>query len=80
MEGARRAIAGLTLGGEQSTWRFARHLLYVRSKSRGGRPAAIGRMSVGVQAKQVVHHLWTLCHKTANCFTMWTVREQTAPP
>lgn len=32
-----------------------------------------------VQAKQFVHHLWTLCQKTANLLTMWTGGWQSSP-
>jgi len=37
-------------------------------------------MSVGVQAKQFVHYLGTLCQKTGSFLTMCTVGEKSSPP
>jgi len=40
----------------------------------------MARMSVVVQVKQFVHHLWGLCQKAASFLTMLTVGVKTSPP
>lgn len=59
--GERRAVAGFISGGEHSIRRVASHFWYDSNRSRGGRQASTARMQVGVQEKQLVHHLWVLC-------------------
>ena len=72
-------MAGLISGWEQGTKRLARRFLYVRSKLRVGRQASITRMSVGVQVRQSIHYLWTLCQKAATLLAMRLVGEKTSP-
>ena len=69
-EGGSLAAAGLISGGEHITLRQARRRLYARRRLTGGKQASTARMSIGVQAKQLVVHLWTLCQKDASFLVM----------
>jgi len=40
----------------------------------------MAKISVGVDMKQLVVHLWTLCQKTEGFLTMWTVGTKTSAP
>jgi len=62
-EGGRRAVAALISRGEHSTLRHARRHLYESRRLSGGRQASTARMSLGLQEKPLVVHLWTLCQK-----------------
>ena len=79
-EGGSRAIARSIPGEDQSILRFARRFLYAKSWSSSGRQASIARISVGVQVKQFVHHLWVLCQEAESFLIIWTVGAKTSPP
>jgi len=66
--------------GEHSTRTLVSRLLLAKSRSSVGRQAAIARIPVGVQAKQFVHHLWTLCQKSARFLDMCTIAWKMSPP
>ena len=74
------AAAGLSSRGEHITLRQARQCLYARRSSRGGRQASTARMSMGVHAKQLVVHLWTLCQKAESFRVMWAVGLKVSAP
>jgi len=74
------AAAGLISGGEHITLRQARRRLYARRRSTGGKQASTARMSTGVQAKQLVVHLWTLCQKAASFLVIWIVGSNVSAP
>jgi len=59
-EGWRRAVAGFTLGGEQTTLSAASLCRWVTRRETGGRHDATESIPVGVAEKQFVVHLWTL--------------------
>ena len=40
----------------------------------------MARISVGVDMKQLVVHLWTLCQNTESFLTRWTVGIKTSAP
>ena len=80
MEGRSLAIAGLISGGEHIILRFARRSMYARRSSCGGRQASMARISEGVDMKQLVVHLWTLCQNTDSFLVMWTVGMKTSAP
>jgi len=79
-ERRRRAATTLICGGEHNTLRSASWHLYLRKSSRGGRPASMARMSVGVHRKQLVVHLWILCQKEESFRVMWTVGVRVSAP
>ena len=58
-EGWRRAVAGFTLGGEQTTLSAASHCRWVIRRGTGGRPDSTESIPVGVAEKQLVVYLWT---------------------
>jgi len=62
-EACRRAVAGLTLGGEQTVLRAASLCLCETRRGIGGRQDSTARMPMGVDEKQLVAHLCTLCQK-----------------
>src|SRR5712691_7896073 len=59
----RRAVAGLTSGGEHTTLSAASLWRWDIKRGMGGRQDSTARMPVGVAEKQFVDHLWTLCQK-----------------
>ena len=62
-EGCRCAVAGLTLGGEQTVLRATSPYLCDTRRGIGGRQDSMARMQMGVDEKQLVVHLCTLCQK-----------------
>jgi len=60
-----RAVAGFTLGGEQTTLRAASLCRWVIRSETGGRHDSTESIPVGVAKKQVVVHLWTLRQKVS---------------
>ena len=62
-EGWRRAVAGFTLGGEQTILSAASlYRLVIRGET-GGRQDSTESISVSVAENQFSVHLWTLCQK-----------------
>jgi len=59
-EGRRRAVAGFTLGGGQTTPSTASLCRWVTRRETGGRHDSTESIPVGVAEKQFVVHLWTL--------------------
>jgi len=73
-------VAGLITQGEPSTLRQARQYLYTRRRLSGGRQASTARMSVGVQEKQFVVDLWTLCQKAESLLSICAVGLKVSAP
>jgi len=61
--GWRRAVAGLTVGGEQTSLIAASLCRWVIRSEIGGRQDSTERIPLGVAEKQFVVHLRTLCQK-----------------
>ena len=59
-DGWRWAIAGFTLGGEQTTLSAANLCRWATRRETGGRHDSTESIPVGVAEKQFVVHLWTL--------------------
>jgi len=59
-EGKRRAVAGFTLGGEQTTLSATSLCRWVIRRETGGRHDSTESIPVGVTEKQFVVYLWTL--------------------
>jgi len=64
-EGWRRAVAGLTLGGEQTTLSAASLCRWMIRRETGGRQDSNESIPVGVAEKQFVVHLWTFRQKVS---------------
>jgi len=79
-EGGSLAVARLISGGEHRILRCARPPFYVTRSSSGGRKASMARVSVGVDIKQLVVHLWTVCENAASFLVMWTVGRKASAP
>ena len=62
-EGCRRAVSGLTLGGEQTVVRVASLCVCETRRGIGAKQDSMTRMAVGVDEKQLVANLCTLCKK-----------------
>ena len=62
-EGCRRAVPGLTPGAEQTVLRAASFCLCNTRRGIGGKKDSMARMPTGVNKKQLVAHLYTLCQK-----------------
>ena len=61
--GCRHGVAGLIPGREQTVLRAARLCLCDTRRGIGGRQDSMARMLMGVDEKQLVAHLCTLCQK-----------------
>jgi len=57
----RRALAVVTPGGEQTVLRAARFCLCDTRSRKGGKQDSMARMPIGVEEKQLVAQLGTLC-------------------
>jgi len=64
MAGCRCVVPGLTRGGEQKTLTAASLCRWETRRGTGARHDSIARMPIGVEEKQFVAHLCTLCQKT----------------
>ena len=62
-EGCRHSVAGLTPGGEQTVRRAAILCRWDTRRGMGGRQDSIVKMLTGVDGKQLVAHLCTMCQK-----------------
>ena len=62
--GCRRVVPRLNPGGEQNTLRAASLCRWETRRETGARHDSIARMPIGVEEKQFVAHLCTLCQKT----------------
>jgi len=76
----RRAVAWLTLGGEQTLLRAARLCLCATRSWIGGRQDSMARMPIGVDEKQLVAHLCTLCQKVLSLVREPTLGVKRAAP
>jgi len=79
-EGWRCAVVGLTLGGEQTVLRAASLCHFDIKRVMGGRQDSIARMPLGVDEKQLVAHLCTLCQKVLSLVREPTLGVKRAVP
>ena len=64
--GCRCSVSGLTPGGEQTVLRAARLCLSDTRRGMWGRQDSMARMPMGVDEKQLVAHLCTMCQKVSS--------------
>jgi len=78
--GCRPAVAGLTLGREQTVLRAASLCLCDTRWEIGGRQDSMARMPMGVDEKQFVAHLCNLCQKVLSIVSKPTLGVKRSAP
>jgi len=78
--GCSRAVAGFTLGGEQTTLSAASLCRWLIRRETGGRQDSTESIPVGVAEKQFMVHLWTFLQNVSRRFVVPTLGVNRSAP